>query len=855
MFLGSRTSSRSLCVFLVLAVAGATGAQDAGFRGPSYAGADSFPSGTKPQSKLWWNDGSWWGCLWSTRAQFLMIHRLDPLTQRWIDTGTAVEGRTRAHADCLWDGGKLYVATNRYTSGHGEPGDALELRRYGYDPDARVYSLDVGFPVLIGDSSTEALTIEKDSTGRLWAAWSSDRRMWFAHSLQQDRSWSLPAIHPRITADLDRDDIGAIVAFQGDKIGMLWSDQVADAFQFTFHLDSDPDSLWSPIETVVAGPGIADDHVSLRASSDGRVFAALKTTTGRVLLAERSAGGTWTVRDVASAADDWNRPILLLDEAQRVLHVFATSPGIQGAIFEKTSPMDAIAFSAGIGTPALRDARGPAFNDATSTKQALDGTTALVVVASDQLSQEYGHHSDALGGPRPAPPRARLGVSEERGPAPLRVRFLDSSSCSPAQWAWDFGDGVTSSAQHPVHTYVQAGSYTVSLRVTNGLGTDAITRPGLVVVTQPASLRLRAREDGHVYEGAPGTSFASLDTMRVRENGSADYRSFVKFNVPPQRNRITAGVLRLACTDGSPDGGRVEEVGDAWSEPSLSWASAPELGGVPVGLLGEVANGATVTLDLGATGRKCGWLSLGILSTSTNSAMYSTREGANPPELELTLQPWGAGPPSADLEADRDLGFVPMTVQFFDGSSGPVDSYSWDFGDGTISNLQNPSHVFEGSGVYAVRLTVTGPGGSSTREAAEPVRALSRSNRNTRLLSTDRPAPVPATAEPSGVHGILAELARRLERDVPGLAPPLLSRAGRVLELRWDLAGELEDALTWFDECSSEAGLEVLGSAMAATAAGEPALELGLRSPRATARLRLLQRAGRVSAILDVAGE
>ncbi|WP_321421008.1 chitobiase/beta-hexosaminidase C-terminal domain-containing protein [uncultured Methanobacterium sp.] len=56
----------------------------------------------------------------------------------------------------------------------------------------------------------------------------------------------------------------------------------------------------------------------------------------------------------------------------------------------------------------------------------------------------------------------------------------------------------------------------------------------------------------------------------------------------------------------------------------------------------------------------------------------------------------------------------PLTVQFTDTSSGLVDSWLWDFGDGTTSTDQNPVHTFTKLGVYTVSLTVTGPYYNST---------------------------------------------------------------------------------------------------------------------------------------------
>ena len=44
-----------------------------------------------------------------------------------------------------------------------------------------------------------------------------------------------------------------------------------------------------------------------------------------------------------------------------------------------------------------------------------------------------------------------------------------------------------------------------------------------------------------------------------------------------------------------------------------------------------------------------------------------------------------------------------------------ITTHAWSFGDGGTSNLQNPSHVYSTAGVYTVALTITGPGGSSTK--------------------------------------------------------------------------------------------------------------------------------------------
>ncbi len=76
----------------------------------------------------------------------------------------------------------------------------------------------------------------------------------------------------------------------------------------------------------------------------------------------------------------------------------------------------------------------------------------------------------------------------------------------------------------------------------------------------------------------------------------------------------------------------------------------------------------------------------------------------------------GGGPaaPTANFTASPTSGCAPLTVTFTDQSTGDIDSWSWDFGDGSTSTEQNPTHQYTSAGTYTVKLTVTGPGGSDT---------------------------------------------------------------------------------------------------------------------------------------------
>jgi PKD repeat protein len=70
------------------------------------------------------------------------------------------------------------------------------------------------------------------------------------------------------------------------------------------------------------------------------------------------------------------------------------------------------------------------------------------------------------------------------GAAPLVVQFTDQSMAAGGvtAWAWDFGDGATSTVASPSHTYTLDGTYTVSLTITAAGGNDTCTKANFVNV-------------------------------------------------------------------------------------------------------------------------------------------------------------------------------------------------------------------------------------------------------------------------------------------------------------------------------------------------------------------------------------
>ncbi len=70
--------------------------------------------------------------------------------------------------------------------------------------------------------------------------------------------------------------------------------------------------------------------------------------------------------------------------------------------------------------------------------------------------------------------------------------------------------------------------------------------------------------------------------------------------------------------------------------------------------------------------------------------------------------------PAAGFTANPTTGTAPLAVRFTDTSTGSPTSWSWSFGDGTTSMVQNPVHTYTTAGTYTVALTATNAGGSTT---------------------------------------------------------------------------------------------------------------------------------------------
>jgi hypothetical protein len=224
------------------------------------------------------------------------------------------------------------------------------------------------------------------------------------------------------------DDVSGIVAF-GSKVGIAWSNQNDESgksgFYFAAHDVGAPDEEWQP-DGIVKGAGWANDHLNLKADSEGRVYVALKTRWDRIdreldkpfsMLWVRDRQGGWADHTFGTVGDAHTRSLVLIDEQQRQLYMFASSPTCSGGkVYYKRTSLDDISFEKGKGDLFMQSSDGTPIGDASSTKQSIDGTTGAVpVVASNKARDYYYNLIDPRDQQKLFPDGAPITAVEEEG--------------------------------------------------------------------------------------------------------------------------------------------------------------------------------------------------------------------------------------------------------------------------------------------------------------------------------------------------------------------------------------------------------------------------------------------------------
>ncbi len=367
-----------------------------------------------------------------------------------------------------------------------------------------------------------------------------------------------------------------------------------------------------------------------------------------------------------------------------------------------------------------------------------------------------------------SPPVPVAGYSFTQTPGTLTLNFTDTSTNSPTSWAWDFGDGHTSTAQNPSYTFAAGGTYTVTLTASNIGGPSSPYSQSIpVAATAYAS-------DGYARSAASGTwGTAPVGGAWTYVGTQADFSLTGSAGAV---NLGTAGATRAAYlpvsaqdvdltfsfkVDKLPTGG-----GSVYAYGSVRRSTTSDYR-IKARIFGTGAVYLSISRFSGGTETTLGSeLQVSGLTYLAGSYLnvHAQVSGLTPTTLKASVWPAGQAEPAtfqvsksdstAALQGSGQVGLraytssttsnnpivesfdsfvaapiAPLaapvasftstqtagtyTVQFTDTSTNSPTSWSWTFGDGGTSSLQNPSHAYSGAGPETVTLAATNASGTS----------------------------------------------------------------------------------------------------------------------------------------------
>lgn len=297
---------------------------------------------------------------------------------------------------------------------------------------------------------------------------------------------------------------------------------------------------------------------------------------------------------------------------------------------------------------------------------------------------------------------------------PLTVNFRSSGSAG-LTYAWDFGDGGTSTDQYPSHTYQQEGRYTVILKAKNAAGCEAIVSKADYITIQ------KTKADFSV----PGPACAGTNVTLVNNTSPRPTLSTWTFpdgSTSSATNAVyyfaNAGNYTVTLTSGLP--GCMETISKTIAvspSPKVSFTATP-LQSCSVPFTTQFSS-----QSIGATSWQWTFGDGSTFDGLDPSHTY-TRFGDYHVKLRvrndqgcadsMTLMDYiRIEEPRAVINATPVEGCIPLNSTFSASllTAGSITGYQWDFGDGATSASPNPSHTFNQEGIFHVKLILDVSGG------------------------------------------------------------------------------------------------------------------------------------------------
>jgi gliding motility-associated-like protein len=301
--------------------------------------------------------------------------------------------------------------------------------------------------------------------------------------------------------------------------------------------------------------------------------------------------------------------------------------------------------------------------------------------------------------------------------------FFKDSSKQALFYSWDFGDGVTSTDQNPVHLFSNYQDYTVTLTVSNGTCTDTSSQIIKVTDEKPDFITLK---DSVCKSGSILFTAANINTANI-DNYIWDYgdgKSDTLSSGSSSHQYDTAGIftVKLSVTD-------IHGCNESVIKPAKIHIFSPKANFV-TNAPGVCSNKDLIFTDQSTTAdgnnNIVNWLwKFGDGQTNIYTAPppatvthFYTIDGKYFPKLIITdalgcidsftnKTPLIITNPIASFSADKNITCNNDTIKLNNFSTGKNLKYQWDFGDSTNATVRLPRKIYTTNGLYNIRLIVT----------------------------------------------------------------------------------------------------------------------------------------------------
>jgi PKD repeat protein len=331
-----------------------------------------------------------------------------------------------------------------------------------------------------------------------------------------------------------------------------------------------------------------------------------------------------------------------------------------------------------------------------SVEETLEGGWTNSTALCQQVTIAAGESTTLNFGNLCISPTAAFNATPTSGCEPsLIVTFTDQSTGSPTSWNWSFPGGTPSShtgQTPPTVTYDSAGSYDVTLIVSNTCGSDTETKTNYITVyTKPTAT---ASSNSPVCEGTTIELYGGPDGMTSYSwTGPNDFSSSSQNPTIPNATTLNAGTYYLTVTDGGCTSDPASTVVVVNTKPTASASSNS-----------PICEGATIELYGGPDGMTSyswsgpgGWTSTDQNPTRTGATTdmagtYTvTVTNSNGCTDDETTSVTVNTKPTATASSNSPV-CEGATIELHGGPNG-MTSYSWTGPGGWTSSSQNPTRT------------------------------------------------------------------------------------------------------------------------------------------------------------------